>query len=149
MVPIFTRIVRPYEQHHVATPQAYVNWLVAAYLNATLKMTRDGIELAHPKPYVSDRVVVPRIRQGCWIVLCAGTLNGTPCANAPAYDPEWRLACCLDCAAIYQGVAPPDGWQRIEAILMKRPVMVSRNWEPMETMSDLVRENLAAALEVA
>lgn len=30
------------------------------------------------------------------------------CGNAPAVDPEWRLACCYECGLIYTDVTLPE-----------------------------------------
>ena len=83
-------------------------------------------------------MATPIVRQGRWLITC-------PCGNYPVYDPEWHLAVCFDCAAVYQ-VAPPPRWQEIEATLMRRPDVHTRNYEAHETLADLRRENDAHGL---
>lgn len=137
MQAIYTRIARPTDQHAVASPNAYLRLLATTC--AEMTMRRATAFVTYPRPHsVRDAAMRPLIRQGCWIVLCK-------CGNAPAYDPEWELACCLDCAAIYH-VAPPERWREIEATLMRRPRAVNRNCEVGEMLADLRAENDAAGL---
>jgi hypothetical protein len=80
---------------------------------------------------------------GRWQLRCT-----TPeCGNCPAVQPEWGLALCWDCGAIYEGLSVPDA-EAIERVLLRR-LMVHRNWMPPETVADLERENLAHGLEAA
>lgn len=80
---------------------------------------------------------------GFWQVRCV-----TPgCGNYPAVQPEWGLALCWDCGAVYDGLQVPDATD-IERVLMRRP-MVHRNWIQPETVADLERENRAHGLEAA
>lgn len=73
---------------------------------------------------------------GAWRVLCR-------CGEAPPADPEWRLACCSGCGAIYEGVLFPEDIAAIEAVLLKRPNHVHRNWRAGETVESLTAENVA------
>ena len=77
------------------------------------------------------------INAGRWVVRC-------DCGNAPSASPEWQLALCWDCAAIYEGVLFPEVNERmkIEAALLARPEMRNRMWRAPETSDDLVAENI-------
>lgn len=75
------------------------------------------------------------VNGGRWLVRC-------PCGNTPSASPEWGVACCFECGAVYT-VAFPDDRDAIESILVKRPVMRTRNWIPGETVADLDAENVA------
>lgn len=125
-------IARPLHQHNARTPEEYRQKQAAFIARGRLK-----------RPYLNwrDPVVVPDqvaafVSGGCWVVLC-------PCGNAPAADPEWRLACCFECGAIYEGVSFPDSWQDVEAVLVARPKMHQRNANPSERLSVLASENVA------
>lgn len=73
---------------------------------------------------------------GKWLVACA-------CGNAPSVSPEWRLALCFECGAIYEGVTMPPDAAAIEAVLSRRPHPINRAWRRPETVEDLQRENAA------
>lgn len=88
-----------------------------------------------PAPRASERPLMARVNHGRWLGDCQ-------CGDAPLIDPEWRLAACLHCGAVYSAsIELPDDWQAIDAALMKRPDAINRNWTPGETLEDLEREN--------
>lgn len=64
------------------------------------------------------------------------------CGEHPIYSPEWQVACCFNCGAMYDGVPPPQDLQEIERILLLRPRMKNRNWDSSETVAMLLDENL-------
>ena len=131
----YTRIARPEEEHGVSTPAEYARLLVTHRL--ALQRRRPSTHLRWPEP----RLVLgttPIIRQGRWLIAC-------PCGNYPVYDPMWQLAVCLDCAVIYR-CAPPTNWAEVEATLMRRPNVTTRNMEIGESLVDLRRENDAHGL---
>lgn len=130
MLTICRRIARPEDAHGVVSPDAYVRILHEHIVKQ--KRARPSVHLQWPEPHVADPIQ-PVIQQGRWLVPC-------PCGNFPSYDPEWQLAVCLDCAAIYKS-APPCDWREIEACLMRRPNAENRNMEHDETLADLRREN--------
>jgi len=82
-----------------------------------------------------------RISGGRWIVDC-------PCANCPSASPEWNLAACFECGAVYEDVVFPADRERVEAMLVARPQPQNRHWFPHETLDDLARENVAHGHEV-
>lgn len=129
----YTRLGRPAEGYNVPTPAAYRAWQAAVIAQHRQARPR----LAWRDPFVSSSPVTPIVNGGRWVVVCPD------CGNAPLYDPEWQLACCPDCGAIYEQLVPPSDWQAIEAVLMARPALYQRNWTPRETLADLVAENAA------
>ena len=85
----------------------------------------------------SDIHLVAEINHGRWIVVC-------PACTMGAYThPEWKMACCAECGAVYEGVQFPSKSERswIEALLLSRP-RSNQNWFPTETFFDLKKENL-------
>ena len=131
----YLRIARPEEEHGVGTVDDYLRLLDAH--RAALRRARPSAYLRWPKPrVVTDGT--PIVRQGRWLVAC-------PCGNYPVYDPDWHLAVCLDCAAVYH-VTPPPRWREIEACLMRRSDVATRNMEAGETLTTLRRENDAHGL---
>lgn len=130
----YNRIGRPWEAHAVRTPEAYLEKLHEVISNGR----RQAPGYAWKTELADSALVSPFIAAGRWVVLC-------PCGNAPSYDPEWQMALCFDPhGSMYLNVAPPEGWERAERLLMRRPFMQHRNWVPMrESVEDLAEENRA------
>ena len=128
----YNRIGRPLEAHNARTPEAYL---------ALQAMLIDRNIAAYPgrnwrRPFACGRSAQPFVNAGRWVVLCP------ECANAPSYDPEWKLACCIECGAIFAGLGPPKAWAEAEVVLMQRPAMLNRHWDPeTETVGMLLLEN--------
>jgi hypothetical protein len=80
------------------------------------------------------------IAQGVCYVAC-------PCGDCPFADPEWQLACCLLCGAVYRTIVVPADFAAIEAALMRRPMPINRNWQPAETYAAIVAENAANGVQ--
>lgn len=81
-----------------------------------------------------------RVNWGRWIVDCRS------CPSALQLPPGADVAECWDCEApIGPLVWPPDPGA-IEAALSFRPDPNTRNWEPGETVIDLIAENVAHGL---
>jgi len=76
-----------------------------------------------------------RVSGGYWVVMCV-------CGNAPSAHPDWHLACCFECGAIYRYLDVPIDRAEIESVLVRRP-MAHRHWVVGETVADLARENAA------
>lgn len=87
-------------------------------------------------PWLHVGAVHAHVGAGAWRVRCR-------CGEAPPADPEWQLACCSGCGAIYECVVFPDDRLAIEAVLVKRPNHVHRNWLRGETVATLTAENIA------
>jgi hypothetical protein len=100
-----------------------------------------------------DRVVLTavalpaRVNHGVWIASCPCGARGTPAPGGVVFTAT-PLVCCARCG----NQAAGRGWRpvalpneptrrRIEAILLCRPRVEDRNWEPGETLDDLMRQN--------
>lgn len=84
--------------------------------------------------------VEARHNWGRWIVDCCC------CSSGLKVPPGTTEAVCWDCGEVIGPVvwpADPDG---IEAILAYRPDPNTRNWEPGETLEQLLGENAAHGL---
>lgn len=93
-----------------------------------------------PAPRERAQPFVARVDFGRWLGDC-------PCGDAPVVDPEWSLACCLYCGAIYRNIVMPDDAKDVESVLMERPHQLNRFWFTHETVADLRAENIANAVE--
>lgn len=76
------------------------------------------------------------IGNGCWRIRCE-------CGEATHTDPEWKVACCFGCGAIWTHVTFPDDWRAIEDLLVKRRLQTTRNWKTPETLETLIEEQIA------
>jgi hypothetical protein len=92
-------------------------------------------DLRFGQPHDDASALVARISGGWWIVDCGS------CGNCPSTDPDWAIACCFECGAVYVGVIFPDNRIELEAALLVRP-MKYRHWAPPETVENLQAENL-------
>jgi hypothetical protein len=90
-------------------------------------------------PWVSPDRVHAWIGGGRWIVTC--TTVG--CANAPATHPEWKVARCFECGAVYDNVIFPPNVDAIVDALLQRPVVATRSWCVDESVAQLLSENVA------
>lgn len=81
-----------------------------------------------------------RVAQGAWQIECA-----TGCGNFPSVSPEWGIALCYDCGAVYEDIMIPEAAE-IERLLVRRQRLANRNWLPGETVADLARGNAAHGL---
>lgn len=83
------------------------------------------------------------VNHGRWVARCPTEGCGSSLVVSPA-DP--RLLC-PTCWKGYYPVDFPDDVDAIEAALGERPGELNRNWEPGETVQDLIAENAAARAE--
>lgn len=88
-----------------------------------------------------DAPVVAFIHTGCWSAEC-------PCGNGLRVEPEWRIARCFACGAVYRHVVLPTADERlnIEHVLRARPHRQHMNWLPGETCLALALENAQHAV---
>jgi len=73
------------------------------------------------------------VAMGKWVLRCA-------CGNAPSVHPEWHVARCFECGAVYEHVTMPAQAREIERVLIERP-MKNRGWLPTETLDELQADN--------
>lgn len=127
---------RPEHIHNVQTPDDYKAFQAAMLQLQNGKRPQD--RALAPWTCLAPRAVY--VAFGKWLLRCV-------CGNAPSVDPEWRLACCLECGAVFEQVAVPADYQAIEAVLLLRPAMRNQNWLPTETLDDLRAENAAHGVQ--
>lgn len=98
--------------------------------------------LIWPDPFPAAVVPPVMVADGAWKVRCV-----TPdCEEFPIASLEWRVARCLNCGAVYEGLVFPEDASEIERVLVNRPHMATRNWNwptPGETVESLRAENRA------
>ena len=82
-----------------------------------------------------------RANWGRWVAPCPR------CPSALWVEPGVADVVCRDCRLPYEVVWPPgDMIAGVERLLMLRPNVVTRNWEPGETLHDLLEENVQHGL---
>jgi len=90
--------------------------------------------LSDPREIATEKLAF--IGNGCWRIHCE-------CGEATHTDPEWGIACCFGCGAIWTNVVFPENWRAIEDLLVQRRLQASRNWEAPETIETLTEEQIA------
>ncbi len=126
-----TEIARPLHVHGVSSDAEY----------AALQRSRMmQLQAARPssrtvEPWDSTDVAPARITGGKWVVDCA-------CGNAPSASPEWNVARCLECGAVFRNIEWPADALAIERVLLLRKSSTNRSWRSHESVEDLRRENL-------
>lgn len=83
-------------------------------------------------------VIHARANWGRWVGDCPSPF----CASALQLSAEQPWFRCRDCDATAEIVWPVQPGD-IERLLMMRPDETTRNWEPGETLHDLIEQNLA------
>lgn len=121
----------------VGDPRSY---LLACYPKATIAPISHVAETAQP--------MVARINHGRWIASCSCGAKGTPTPGTLVFL-AYALGWCVRCGNQAWGggwrrvaVPPPDVLAQIDAVLSCRPNVGDRNWEPHETVADLISQNL-------
>lgn len=88
-----------------------------------------------------DVRVAARANWGRWVADCPR------CPSALWVNPGARDAVCRDCRLPYEVVWPSDNMIiGVERLLTARPDVVTRNWEPGESLHDLLQQNIAHGL---
>lgn len=123
----------------VGDPRSY---LQACYPRATIAPLDHVVGTAAP--------LVARVNHGIWIASCscgAPRLEGAPTPGCVVFL-EHLVGWCVRCGNRSWGggwrhvvAPPPDERRRIEAVLLCRPNPGDRNWEPSETVADLIAQN--------
>ena len=141
--PLFTHVqqlLRPKHLHpRVRTATDYRQRQVEA-----MRAMRSQYPYLHaPDPWPSQATPAVYVDRGRILIRC----QTTGCQNCPLVSPEWTLACCFACGAIYTQFSLPDTFAETERALMRRPLFETRNWLPYESVEDLRKENTAHASE--
>lgn len=116
----------------VSTFEQYLGWHAA-------HVEQRGIA----RCWSQDVRVRAEVNHGRWVAECAA------CHSGMFTHPEWRLACCAQCGAIYNGVDFPDAARLAEVtrLLLARPRVENQNWKPGEAVWKLRAENVLHGLE--
>lgn len=94
-----------------------------------------------------------RVNHGRWVVNCRSPLcESAMTLGPPRMDAEGRVwpglaigqdtMTCRDCGFVTVDTGWPPDPRGIELVLAWRPDPATRNWEPGETIGDLLRENV-------
>jgi hypothetical protein len=102
---------------------------LASVQRAYPNMPTRGVHKAETKPAAF-------ISGGRWLVEC------TECGNCPVIEPDWKLALCYECGAVYEDIDMPEDRTEIERLLLLRKSSYSvRYWNPHLTLDHLREEN--------
>jgi len=101
------------------------------------KMRQRGVPI---REHAASDPLIARVNHGVWIGDCA-------CRSGVGVTPEWEEARCFGCGAVYTRLVVPKERVAIEAVLLERPNQQNRNWEPGESLSSLVADNIAHGIE--
>ena len=122
-------IATPEHIHGVLTAEEYEK-IHKAHMQ-TLQRARPALQF--PDPHDAESGAVVHVSGGKWVVYCE-------CNNAPSAHPEWGVARCLDCGAVYRELKWPEHLKELQALLVQRPT-INRHWTPAETLEDVRDEN--------
>jgi hypothetical protein len=78
-----------------------------------------------------------KINHGVWLLEC-------DCGAGVAVDPSFSAGYCFGCGAIHTRVEwpAPEDRLNIEHVILARPKTVNRNWDPDETLIDVLVTNV-------
>jgi len=108
----------------VASPAEYLGW----HLH---QIAERGIA----RVWVAAAPVPARVNHGRWITDCV------TCGKSMLAHPAWRVGCCVECGAVYRDVRFPENVDDITNLLLARPRRETQNWEPGETLAQLLDDN--------
>lgn len=108
----------------VQTPEQYLGW------HAEQIDARGVARVWHPSLRLDAKV-----NHGRWLVDCPA------CGSGAFTHPEWRLACCANCGAVYRGVNFPEQIEEVTRLLLERPRRETQNWVAGEALWKLRFEN--------
>lgn len=97
----------------VDSPERYLAW------HAELLLDRG---LVAPRSIQVHRLKA-RINHGRWLADCLS------CGQGMFTRPDWRIACCGECGAVYNGVIFPPRLDEIVLVLLARPDRRNHNWD--------------------
>jgi hypothetical protein len=114
----------------VSTREHYLAW-------HALQLERRGLA----RVWMADVGLVAYINHGRWTTDCP-TCSRAHAPQGMWTHPDWRIACCTECGAVYRHVAFPPHVDAMAAALLNRPRDL-QNWRSPETLDDLLAENVA------
>ncbi len=105
---------------------------------------RNGVPPYVPQGIAVGDVLYAEVKEGQWIVRCDGCANSQFTSRA---DKRFFCVCCLN--AVHGGSWVKVAWpedrgedaERGEAVLLARLLFQHRNWEPHESVQDLIEQN--------
>jgi hypothetical protein len=116
-------------------------YLLAFYPLARIASTRHVNRSAVP--------MTARINHGVWIASCECGAEGHPSPGCVVYLDN-PIGWCVRCGnrahgGMWRPIMVPGADERaaIEAVLLCRPSLSDRNWQPGETVDELIAQNLA------
>lgn len=109
----------------VTTPEEYLGWQMDMIMMRRIA-----------RVWKSDERVPARVNHGRWLTDCQACYEGV------LTHPEWKIACCGNCGAVYRDVIFPPDIAEITRILLERPKRETQNWEPGESIAKLKFENI-------
>ena len=94
-----------------------------------------------PFPNFHDVITFgPRVERGKWIAQCVA------CDSFSVIRRHAQTHVCYSCwnggTPVWLPISWPENTEEIEAILLRRPNVINRNWYPGETVEMLRQENL-------
>ncbi len=101
---------------------------------------RNGQPPFEPQGFALGGPLSAEIYEGQWIVRCDG------CANSQFTSRAEKRFFCVNClngahGGQWRRVAWPSDAEKIEAVLLARPMVTTRNYVQGETVAHLVKEN--------
>jgi hypothetical protein len=132
---MISRIEGPIERLGVRTPAELRRFQQTCLDRANVRRRLRSPEVRLLEPFLALEPPHVFIGQGAWRVTCA-------CGEVPPADPNWKLACCAGCGAIFEGLQFPDNREQIEAVLSLRRDPTTRNWRAPWPVDLLIRQNL-------
>ncbi len=130
-----TEIGRPSIVH--AVPNANGGWSYPVQSEADYRAFALDLLRKQGKPQLLvERPETPLafVSDGRWVVDCL-------CGNGPSASPEWGVAICCECGALYRPTFPADA-ATAETTLLARPWPQQRHYQPdRQTLADLQHEN--------
>jgi hypothetical protein len=118
------------EMHNVQTPEEYQQLQVRILQQVNTRRNQTDQRVIWT--FVGEQPPV-YVAMGKWVLRCS-------CGNAPSVHPDWHIARCFECGAVYLNVMMPAQAREIERVLIERP-MAHRGWLPSESVEDLQADN--------
>jgi hypothetical protein len=103
---------------------------------ALTKLRQRGVQAVEHR---AIGALVMRVNHGRWLGDCV-------CGAGVGGHPAWPEARCFACGAVYTPSFPAEA-EAIEAVLVARPAVDTRNWQPGESVATLEAENRARGLQ--
>lgn len=118
---------------------------------------RSYLEACYPRAAIPPMTLITytaepmigRVNHGIWIASCLCGMPGLPRPGC-VLDLTNPLGWCVRCSNGYWSggwrpviLPPPDVRESIEAVLDCRARVEDRNWDPTESIDDLIQQNLA------